>query len=102
MTLSHFLETLSAEQSPVLVDFYAEWCEPCKLLDKYLNDIVPLIHGKAVIQKVDIDNSPELKNEFNIMSVPTLIIFKGGEVKWRMPGFMLTHEMAEKVLSFCD
>lgn len=94
-----FLAGLPAGQ-PVLVDFYATWCEPCKLLDQILAEMEPQLKERATIVKLDVDQQPELQKEYVIMSVPTLMIFKDGELKWRMAGFMLANEMVEKLLSF--
>jgi thioredoxin 1 len=106
------MQIISTEQTPesflltlknkglVLVDFYATWCEPCKMLDQILAGLEKDIAGKAEIMKLDLDQQPSLKTEYTIMSVPTLMIFKNGELVWRMPGFMLQHELKDKLFSF--
>ena len=63
----------------VLVDFYATWCMPCKMLSPVIEEIAKEYEGKVVVCKVDIDENEELANEYNIMSVPTVIIFKNNE-----------------------
>ena len=63
----------------VLVDFYASWCMPCKMLSPVIEEIAKEYEGKLVICKIDIDENEELANEYNIMSVPTVIIFKNNE-----------------------
>lgn len=63
----------------VLVDFYASWCMPCKMLSPVIEEIAKEYEGKVVVCKVDIDENEELANEYNIMSVPTVIIFKNNE-----------------------
>lgn len=63
----------------VLVDFYASWCMPCKMLSPIIEEIAKEYEGKVVVCKVDIDENEELANEYNIMSVPTVIIFKNNE-----------------------
>jgi len=99
LTLENFILAVTDEK-PVLVDFYATWCEPCKYLDEILQELEERFNGKAKIVKLDIDEHPALKAHFTIMSVPTLMIFKNGEQLWRMPGFMLAGEMENKVLEF--
>lgn len=63
----------------VLVDFYASWCMPCKMLSPIIEEIAKEYEGKGVVCKIDIDENEELANEYNIMSVPTVIIFKNNE-----------------------
>ncbi len=66
---------------PVLVDFFATWCGPCKMLAPVLEEVAEEVSGKAAVYKVDIDKSPEIAQRFGIMSVPTLMLFEGGQVK---------------------
>ena len=99
LSVDAFIAAVTHEK-PVLVDFYATWCEPCKYLDEILTELEPRLKDKATIIKLDVDDHPELKKHFTIMSVPTLMIFKNGELQWRMPGFMVLNEMENKVLEF--
>jgi len=99
MTREEF-KKLTQSNKPVFIDFYADWCEPCKMLDTILEEIKPKLNGKAHIEKIDLDTHPELQQEFSIMSVPTLMIYKNGELLWRMPGFMMGDELVEKVMEF--
>ena len=99
ITVDAFIKAVT-NNKPVLVDFYATWCEPCKFLDEILMELEQRLNNKAIIVKLDIDDHPELKKHYSMMSVPTLMIFKEGELQWRMPGFMLTGEMEKKVLEF--
>ena len=65
---------------PVLVDFFATWCGPCKMLAPTLEEVGAQVEGRAKVVKVDIDASPDLAQRFGIMSVPTLMVFKDGQV----------------------
>lgn len=71
---------------PVLVDFFATWCGPCKMLAPVLDEVAGEVAGQAKVVKVDIDASPDLAQRYGVMSVPTLAVFKGGEVASRAVG----------------
>lgn len=71
----------------VLVDFTAVWCGPCKMLDPILKDLADLWNGQVRILKVDVDQNPELAMQYNVMGVPTLMLFQGGKVVERLIGY---------------
>ena len=72
----------------VLVDFFAEWCGPCKMLTPVLESVANKLDGKVKIVKVDVDESPDLAQRFGIMSVPTMILFKKGQQAAAFSGYM--------------
>ena len=72
----------------VMVDFFATWCGPCKMLSPVLEDVANEVAGKAEVVKVDIDQSSDLAAKFGIMAVPTMLIFKDGQVVKQLQGFM--------------
>lgn len=80
---------------PVVVDFFAEWCGPCKLMAPILHEVKEKIGERATILKLDIDKTPYYSQLYNIQSVPTLIIFKEGNILWRKSGVASAHEILE-------
>jgi thioredoxin 1 len=77
---SNFKSDVLDAKEPVVVDFWAEWCGPCKMIGPSLEEISTELGGKAKIVKLNIDENPELAAQFGVRSIPTLMIFKGGEV----------------------
>ena len=94
------LKTLINLHPVLLIDFYADWCEPCKMLDGILDEISINLTGKVHILKVDVDESEEIKIENNIMSIPTLMFYINGELKWRMAGFLMAKDLIRKIEEF--
>ncbi len=97
--MSKFNELINGS-TPVLVDFFAEWCGPCKTMAPILSDVSHQVEGKAKVIKVDIDKNQEAAGKYGIMSVPTLMIFKNGEVKWKQSGVLPANQIVEVLNRF--
>lgn len=79
----------------VLVDFWASWCGPCKMMAPNVEQIATEYQGKAIVGKVNVDEYPELCERYGIMSIPTILVFKDGELKERLVGYRLKMQIAE-------
>ena len=87
MNMEYFNELIQSHK-PVLIDFYAEWCTPCKMMKPRLLEVAEVIGEKAKIVTVDVDKEKKITERFRIQSVPTLIIFKDGKQLWRQSGII--------------
>ena len=81
-----FEEEIGAATEPVLVDFWAEWCGPCKMIAPVLEEIAEEYDGKLRVVKLNVDDNPQTARRFDVMSIPTLILFQDGQPKKRMVG----------------
>ncbi|TDQ32755.1 thioredoxin [Zeaxanthinibacter enoshimensis] len=89
--------TLVNSEQPVLVDFYADWCGPCKMLAPILQDVAKEMAGKARILKIDVDKNQELASRFQVRGVPTMILFRRGEILWRTSGVLDKKAIVDKI-----
>jgi thioredoxin 1 len=87
---------------PVLVDFFAEWCGPCKMMQPILSQVHDKLGNKVRIIKIDIDKNPKLATELNISSVPTLAIFQKGDIKWRQAGLQPVNTLVQKLSHYVE
>jgi thioredoxin 2 len=83
-----FTRTIESAEVPVLVDFYADWCGPCKVMAPYVDEIAATYQGRALIAKLDTDRAQQTASSFNIRGIPTTIVFKGGHEVARQTGAM--------------
>ena len=93
-------EDLIKSDKPVLIDFFATWCGPCKMMHPVLEDLAGKIGDDARIIKIDIDKNEQLASSYDVRSVPTLMIFRNGELKWRAAGVHSAADLEEKLRSF--
>ncbi|HVF39027.1 MAG TPA: thioredoxin TrxA [Gemmatimonadaceae bacterium] len=94
VTDASFEDDVVKANVPVLVDFWAEWCAPCKMIAPMLNEIADEYKGKVAIVKVNIDESPKTPQKFNVRGIPTLILFKNGQVEGQKVGALRKTDLA--------
>ena len=99
VTDASFAGDVLASDIPVLVDFWAAWCGPCKMIAPILDDLADQFAGKIKVAKVDVDANKEIPGKFNIRGIPTLIIFKNGQVEATKVGALSKAQLVEFVNS---
>ena len=96
MTFNEMIQS----NKPILVDFFAEWCGPCKTMAPILKDVKQVIGDTASIIKIDIDKNPQAANAYQVQSVPTLILFKNGKSLWRQSGVVSKNSLVSIIQKY--
>jgi len=96
--MASFVDIINSDK-PVLVDFFAEWCGPCKMMAPVLEELVGELNESGKVIKVDIDKNPNAALKYQIRSVPTLILFKKGQILWRHSGTTGKEQLKQMILS---
>ncbi|CAG1012976.1 MAG: thioredoxin [Anaerolinea sp.] len=94
-------EVLNSEQ-PVLIDFWAEWCQPCKMIAPHVDEIAAKFEGKLRVGKLDVDTSPDSPSTYGIQGIPTLLLFKGGAVVHRIVGYRTKDKLEAELAKFVE
>jgi len=97
--MANFQEIINSEK-PVLIDFSAEWCGPCKMMPPILKEVKDQLGDKVTILKIDVDKNPEVAGAYGIQSVPTLMIFQKGETKWRQSGVTQAGPLSQELQKY--
>ncbi len=92
-----FQEEVMESDIPVLVDFYADWCGPCKMMAPVVEELAKDLEGRVKVGKLNVDENPNSASKFRVMSIPTFILIKDGEMKMNVMGAMAKQDLLEKI-----
>lgn len=98
-TIENFQTEVLESSTPVLVDFYADWCGPCKMMGPIVKALAEKYDGKIKVGKINVDDSPALAQKYRVMSVPSFLVFKDGQVTGTFVGGMSQKDLEEKIES---
>lgn len=93
LSSENFTEEVLNSEKPVLVDFYADWCGPCNAMAPVIEELAKELEGKAKVGKINVDENSDIAVEYNVMSIPTLIVFKNGKEEKRLVGLRDKEEL---------
>ena len=96
-TADNFEKEVLKSEIPVVVDFYADWCGPCNMMGPYVTAMEPLYQGKVKIGKLNVDDAADIAERYHVMSIPTLLFFKNGEVVGSSVGLIPKETLQEKI-----
>ena len=99
-TDSNFEEEVLKSDKPVLVDFFADWCGPCRMQGPIIDEVASVMGDKVVVGKINVDSNPKTAQQFEVMSIPTIIIFKDGKAVETMMGVQTKDMLVEKLNKF--
>ncbi len=97
ITDANFDEVVLKSDKPVLIDFWAEWCGPCRMVGPIVEEIAKEYDGKAIVGKVDVDSNPNISMNYGIRNIPTLLFFKGGQIVDKQVGAVPKSVLANKL-----
>jgi thioredoxin 1 len=100
LSASDFETQVIKSELPVLVDFWAEWCGPCKMLTPTIETVAEEQHGKIKVCKLNIDNAPDIASKYGISSIPTLLFFKNGNIVEQQVGMLAKKALDAKIMQF--
>jgi thioredoxin 1 len=95
--MSNSFSDIIKSNTPTLVDFYATWCGPCKTMSPILEDFKNKMGDKVKVIKIDVDKNPKAASAYQVRGVPTLVLFKGGQIKWRQSGVVMAQDLIKIV-----